>query len=134
MIDWFHPSILFIFGAILIPFLKGRLQQVYLLVIPAIAIFAVFSMTQGNYWNYTFLGNPLIFGKVDKLSVVFGWVFTIMSFIGLTYSLHVKDSGQHVAAYLYVGGSLGVTFAGDYFTLFIFWELMAFASAYLSQT
>jgi multicomponent Na+:H+ antiporter subunit D len=43
----------------------------------------------------------------------------------------VKDSGQHVAAYLYVGGSLGVTFAGDYFTLFIFWELMAFASAYL---
>ncbi|MFH0729647.1 MAG: Na(+)/H(+) antiporter subunit D [Pseudomonadota bacterium] len=131
MIDWFHPSILFIFGAILIPFLKGRIQQAYLLIIPALAIFAVFSMVQGNYWTYTFLGNPLIFGKVDKLSVVFGWVFTIMSFIGLTYSLHVKDSGQHVAAFLYVGGSLGVTFAGDYFSLFIFWELMAFASAYL---
>jgi multicomponent Na+:H+ antiporter subunit D len=131
MIDWFHPSILFIFGAILIPFLRGRLQQIYLLVIPALAVVAVFSMTQGNYWTYSFLGNPLIFGKVDKLSVVFGWVFTIMSFIGLTYSLHVKDSGQHVAAFLYVGGSLGVTFAGDYFSLFIFWELMAFASAYL---
>jgi multicomponent Na+:H+ antiporter subunit D len=131
MIDWFHPSILFIFGAIFIPFLKGKLQKVYLLIIPALAVVAVFSMTQGDHWTCSFLGNPLIFGKVDKLSVVFGWVFTIMSFIGLTYSLHVKDSGQHMAAFLYVGGSLGVTFAGDYFSLFIFWELMAFASAYL---
>ncbi len=54
-----------------------------------------------------------------------------MSFIGIVYALHVKDNGQHMAAFLYIGGSLGVTFAGDYFTLFVFWELMAFASAYL---
>jgi len=131
MIDWFHPSILFIFGAILIPFLRGRVQQAYLLLIPTLAIAAVYFMTQGSFWTCSFLGNPLIFGKVDKLSVVFAWVFTIMSFIGMVYALHVKDSGQHMAAFLYVGGSLGVTFAGDYFTLFIFWELMAFASAYL---
>ena len=54
-----------------------------------------------------------------------------MSFIGIVYALHVKDNGQHIAAFLYIGGSLGVTFAGDYFTLFVFWELMAFASSYL---
>lgn len=131
MIDWFHPSILFIAGAFLIPFLKGKLQQAYLLLIPALGIAAIYLMSQGSYWTVPFLGNELVFGKVDKLSVVFGWVFTIMSFIGMVYALHVKDSGQHMAAFLYVGGSLGVTFAGDYFTLFIFWELMAFASAYL---
>jgi multicomponent Na+:H+ antiporter subunit D len=88
-------------------------------------------MSQGTYWTYSFIGNSLVFGAVDKLSVVFGWVFTIMSFIGIVYALHVKDNGQHIAAFLYIGGSLGVTFAGDYFTLFVFWELMAFASAYL---
>lgn len=131
MIDWFHPSILFIFGAVLIPFLRGKVQQAYLLIIPLLAVLAVFSMSQGTYWNYTFLGNSLILGEVDKLSIVFGWVFTIMAFIGIVYALHVKDPGQHMAAFLYIGGSLGVTFAGDYFTLFIFWELMAFASAYL---
>lgn len=131
MIDWFHPSILFILGALVIPFLKGKLQKAFLLLIPALAITAVFSMTSGEYWTCSFLGNSLIFGKVDKLSIVFAWVFTIMSLIGMTYALHVNESGQHVAAYLYVGGSLGVTFAGDYFSLFIFWELMAFGSAYL---
>jgi multicomponent Na+:H+ antiporter subunit D len=131
MIDWFHPSIFFIFGAMLIPFLRGKVQQAYLMAIPVLAVVAVAFMTPGTHWTYCFAGTPLVFGAVDKLSIVFGWVFTIMSFIGIVYALNVKDSGQHVAAFLYIGGSLGVTFAGDYLTLFIFWELMAFASVYL---
>jgi multicomponent Na+:H+ antiporter subunit D len=131
MIDWFHPSIFFIFGAFLIPFLRGKVQQVYLMTIPALAILSVAFMSQGTFWTYSFAGTPLVFGVVDKLSVVFGWVFTIASLIGIVYALHVKDDGQHMAAFLYIGGSLGVTFAGDYLTLFVFWELMAFASAYL---
>jgi multicomponent Na+:H+ antiporter subunit D len=131
MIDWFHPSIFFICGAFLIPFLRGKVQKVYLMAIPVLAVLAVSQMAPGNYWTYRFLGNTLLFGAADKLSIVFGWVFTIMSFIGIVYSLHVDDSGQHMAAFLYIGGSLGVTFAGDYFSLFVFWELMAFASVYL---
>ncbi|MEW6080012.1 MAG: Na(+)/H(+) antiporter subunit D [Thermodesulfobacteriota bacterium] len=131
MIDWVHPSILFILGACVIPFLRGKLQQIWLLTIPVLAVLSVYSMTQGSFWGVNFLDNQLLFGKVDKLSTVFAWVFSIMSCIGMVYALHVKDSGQHVSAYLYIAGSLGVTFAGDFFSLFIFWELMAFASAYL---
>lgn len=99
--------------------------------LPALAILSVALTTPGNYWTYTFLGNSLVFGAADKLSIVFAWVFSIMSLIGIVYALHVEDNGQHIAAFLYIGGSLGVTFAGDYFSLFVFWELMAFASAYL---
>lgn len=131
MINWFHPSLFFILGAPVIPFLRGRARQIYLMLIPTLAIGSVFLSSPGNYWTTTFLGSSLVFGSVDKLSLVFAWVFTIASLISFVYALHVDDPGQHVAAFLYVGGSLGVTFAGDYFTLFIFWELMAFASAYL---
>ncbi len=131
MIDWFHPSIFFILGAFLIPFLRGKVQQVYLMAIPVLAIISVAFMSQGTFWTYGFANTPFVFGAVDKLSIVFGWVFTIASLIGFVYALHVKDNGQHMAAFLYIGGSLGVTFAGDYLTLFVFWELMAFASAYL---
>ena len=73
----------------------------------------------------------LRFGRVDQLTRVFLHVFTIMAIIGCIYGLHVKETGQHVAAFLYVGGSLGVTLCGDYLTLFIFWEMMAFASTFL---
>ncbi|MBI5682247.1 MAG: Na(+)/H(+) antiporter subunit D [Deltaproteobacteria bacterium] len=131
MIDWFHPSILFIFGAFLIPFLRGKALKSFLILIPAAAFIDVASMSQGTYWTYNFAGNEIIFGKVDKLSLVFAYVFTIMAFIGMLYALHVDDIGQHIAAFLYVGSSLGVVFAGDYFVLFVFWEIMAFASVYL---
>ena len=131
MIDWFHPAILFIAGAFLIPFLKGNVRKAYLVLIPALAMIAVFSAAEGTYGTHSFLGREIIFGKVDKLSLVFSYVFTIMAFIGMVYSLHVEDPGQHMAAFLYVGSSLGAVFAGDYFTLFIFWEIMAFTSAYL---
>lgn len=131
MIDWFHPSILFIAGAFLIPFLKGEVRKGYLVLIPALAMAAVFIASEGTYGTYSFLGHEIIFGKVDKLSLVFSYVFTIMAFIGMIYGLHVDDAGQNMAAFFYVGSSLGAIFAGDYLTLFIFWEIMAFASAYL---
>jgi len=130
-IEWFHPSILFIAGAFLIPFLKGQIQKLYLLLIPAVAFGITLAMSPGTYGVYNFLGHEIIFGQVDKLSLVFSYVFTIMAFIGMVYALHVKDSGQHMAAWFYVGSALGVIFAGDYFSLFVFWEIMAFASAYL---
>lgn len=131
MIDWIHPGLILIFGAILIPFLKGRARQVYLVLVPGLAILAVMSMSHGAYWTFVLLGRDVILGKVDKLSIVFAYVFTIAALISTIYALHVEKPGEHVAAFLYVGSSLGVVFAGDYFTLFIFWEIMAFASVYL---
>ena len=56
---------------------------------------------------------------------------TVMALIGMVYALHVKRPGEHVAAFVYIGSALGVVVAGDYLTLFVFWEGMAFASAYL---
>jgi multicomponent Na+:H+ antiporter subunit D len=51
--------------------------------------------------------------------------------LAILYSLHIKEDGQHIAAFLYVGSSLGVVFAGDYFSLFAFWEIMAVTSVFL---
>lgn len=129
--QWLHPALFFIVGALLIPLLKGKVKQVFLLLIPAVAFLDVIFMHQGIYGTIHFLGLELTLGKVDKLSLVFAHIFTLMAFIVVLYSLHVKDDGQHTAAFLYAGGSLGVTFAGDYVTLYIFWELMAFSSVFL---
>src|SRR4030066_302162 len=128
---FFHPAILFIAGAFLVPFLWGDVRKVFLLLIPAVALIIVASTSQGTYGSFGFLGHEIIFGKVNKLSLVFSYVFIIAAFIGMVYSLHVEDTGQHSAAFFYVGSSLGVLFAGDYAVIFIFWEIMAFASAYL---
>ena len=125
-----HPALIFFCGALLLPLLKGRLQkQFMLLAIPSLAFIDLLLMPQGSYWKYPFLGYELVLGRVDTLSLCFAYVFVIAAFLGMVYALQVKEDGQHAAAFIYAGAALGVTFAGDYFTLFAFWELMAITSA-----
>ncbi len=131
MIEWVHPGLLFVLGAVPIPLLDGRLRQGWLILVPLLAIASVATMAPGSYGAVDFAGVTLLLGKVDKLSLVFAWVFSIMSLIGMVYALHVRRPEQHVAAFLYVGSAFGVVFAGDWFSLLVSWEVMAFASAYL---
>lgn len=131
MIEWIHPGALLISGAVLVPFLKGRVKQAYLLLLPVLAFVAIISMSQGTHGVVRLLNHDLVFGRVDRLALVFGYIFAIMTFIGFTYGLHVKKDGEYIAALLYAGGSMGAVFAGDFITLFVFWELMAFASLFL---
>lgn len=127
-----HPTTWFLMGAVLLPFLnnKEKLRKSILIGIPLIA-FTLIHWLPDSFGHVSYLGFDLVFGRVDQLTRVFLHVFTIMAIIGCIYGLHVKETGQHIAAFLYVGGSLGVTLCGDYLTLFIFWEMMAFSSVFL---
>ncbi|MDT0594767.1 Na(+)/H(+) antiporter subunit D [Glaciecola petra] len=69
--------------------------------------------------------------KVDKLSLLFAYLFHIACFLCLIYALHLKDKIQIVAGLAYAGSAVGAVFAGDFLTLFIFWELLALTSAFL---
>jgi multicomponent Na+:H+ antiporter subunit D len=127
-----HPATWFLMGAALLPFLNKRagLKKVVLIAVPLIA-FTLIHWLPDSFGQVSYMGFDLVFGRVDQLTRVFLHVFTIMAVIGCIYGLHIKETGQHIAAFLYIGGSLGVTLCGDYLTLFIFWELMAFASTFL---
>jgi len=130
-IQFIHPSAYYIIGGLLIPLLKGKIKQGYMLLLSLLAFFAVVNMPHGVFGVYEFLSWELTFGNVDRLSKVFAYIFTIMGVIGIIYSFHVKNDGEHLSAFYYVGGSLGVTLAGDFLTLFLFWEMMAFSSVFL---
>ncbi|MDA3901946.1 MAG: Na(+)/H(+) antiporter subunit D [Desulfuromusa sp.] len=126
-----HPATMFIIGALLLPLAKKfNVQKIWLVLVPLVAFIQIKFLPE-SFGNVEWLGFELKFGRVDQLTMVFLHVFTLMALIGSIFGLHVKESGQHVAAWLYVAGSLGTTLAGDYLTVFIFWELMAFASVFL---
>ena len=130
-LEWVHPGILLILGAWLLPFLKGRLKRTAMLVLPTAALVDCLLMMPGTYGMTSFLGQELVFGRVDSLSLVFSYVFSLMALLGMVYALHVEDDCQHVTALTYAGGALGVTFAGDLLSLYVFWELMAISSSLL---
>ena len=125
------PALIMAMGAFLVPFLGGRLKQAYMLLLPLAALVMVHSLPEGTYATLSFWDYDLILLKVDRLSRVFGYIFSIMGCIGVLFALKVDDDLQHVAALVYAGSSLGVTFAGDFFTLYFFWELMAVGSTFV---
>jgi multicomponent Na+:H+ antiporter subunit D len=131
MTDWIHPGLVLILGAVLVPLLKGRAKRSYLIALPSAALLCSILSTEGIFGSFSVLGYDVVFGRVDRLSLIFSYVFSIMAVIGFVYALHVKDDGQHMAALVYSGAALGVTFAGDLLTLFLFWEVLAFSSVFL---
>ena len=128
---WLHPSLLLILGALLIPLLRDRMQQGYRLLLSLTFLWVVWQTVPGVHGSFSFLGLDLVPGRADKLSLVFAYVFSLITVIGTIYSLHVKDNVQHVAAYIYAAAAVGVVFAGDLVTLYVFWELMMLASVWL---
>jgi multicomponent Na+:H+ antiporter subunit D len=129
--EWVHPGLVLIAGAWLVPFLKGTAKRLALVLLPAAALVLCFLMAPGTHGEVRFLGQELVFGRVDRLSLMFSYVFGIVALVGMIYSLHVTDDAQHVAALTYAGAGLGVVFAGDFLSLFVFWELMALSAALL---
>lgn len=131
MTNLIPPAAIFIGGALFVPFLRGKLKSAFMLLLPVLAFVMLVKMPEGKYWVVNFLDYNLIFGRVDRLSMVFGYIFTIISFIGILFALKVQDDLQHVSALMYAGGAIGVTFSGDFFSLYVFWELLAISSTFL---
>jgi multicomponent Na+:H+ antiporter subunit D len=125
----FPPALLFLVASFIVPILKGRIRDVFILLVPLVGLAQLVMLTDGSFWSYKFMDRyDLVLLEVSTLRLCFAYVFVIICFVASLYALHIKQAAQHTAAFAYVGSSLGVVFAGDYFTLFVYWELMAVTS------
>ncbi len=132
MINTVPPAAIFIIGALLIPFIKKRsLKNAYLLLLPVVGFINLINIPEGSHFITSFMNYDLVFVKIDRLSLLFGYIFHLITFICIIYALHVKDDLEHMAGYLYAGSALGITFAGDLISLYIFWEVLALTSVFL---
>jgi multicomponent Na+:H+ antiporter subunit D len=120
----------FFIGALIAAFTRGTLRSVLMVAVPIFSALHLWMIPEGIHLQFAFLDYQLIPYRVDKLSILFGYVFHIAALIGIIYSLHLRDTIQQVSAMLYAGSSMGAVFAGDLLTLFVFWELLAFTSVF----
>ncbi len=125
------PAFVMILGGFLIPFLPKKMRSLSFVFFSFASLLYVWILPVGTTLAVQFMNYELILCRVDALSKIFGIIFAFIAFAGSIYSFHVKDTSQYCAAILYAGSALGVTFAGDFFTLFIYWEIMAVASTVL---
>jgi multicomponent Na+:H+ antiporter subunit D len=69
--------------------------------------------------------------RADRLAFAFAWVFAIAALISGIYALRTLRGREATAALAYAGAAMGVVFAGDLLTLFVFWEIKAVASTFV---
>lgn len=131
--EFFHPALIMIIGAILLPLIREPIRKLLVVLVPLLAFFDVLFIAAhpGTHSIVSFMQWELTFGRVDNYSTIFSFIMALMAIIGSIYGLHEKNPWQLSAAWFYVAGSLGTIYCGDYLTLFLFWEMMAFASTFL---
>ncbi|MGB0921123.1 MAG: Na(+)/H(+) antiporter subunit D [Alphaproteobacteria bacterium] len=131
VIEAVNPGLILMLGALFVPFLQGKGRQLFMLALPFAAAAHLLTAEHGMHGLIPFLGFDLVTFRLDQLSFVFGLIFLIAALLGIIYSLHLKDTIQHVSALLYSGAGVGAVFAGDLITLFVFWEVTAISSVFL---
>ena len=125
------PAIPLFAGAVLAGVARGPARALVMLIAPMLGAYGISQFEPGITSQFEWLGNTLTPIRVDGLAVLFGYLFHLAAFIGVVYALHLKDPLQDVAALAYAGSAVGVVFAGDLITLFVYWELLAATSALL---
>lgn len=96
---------------------------------PLLALAQIVWLGAGYRLEAELFGFALTLVRLDRLSLAFGYVFTIAAFLNAVYAWRVRDGMEPSAALVYAGTALAAVFAGDLLTLFIYWELSAIASA-----
>lgn len=127
----YHPGLILILSGLLIPFLHGTKRTVFVLLMPCLALASVWNMSFGTACSIQYLDYELTLINLDALSRLFITVFSLTVFAGSLFCCKQASSKELAAAFVYAGGAMSVTLAGDLISLFVFWELMALASTLL---
>ena len=125
------PFVIFYGAAIMVALLPHRLGQIILLATPLTGGLVLLGMTPDAELQWSIMNLVLEPLRVDRLSLLFGYLFHIAAFFGIVFSLHQRDRLQAITSLLYAGSAVGAVFAGDLLTLFFFWEMLALTSAFL---
>ncbi|NCP65529.1 MAG: Na(+)/H(+) antiporter subunit D [Paraglaciecola sp.] len=126
--DFFPPAFVLLIAAGLIGLVKGHLRSAVLLVAPLITLWAIWQIPDGVQSTVKFLSYTIEPIEGSALRRLFATVFAIMVFVGGLYAFRVARWYELAAGYAYAAGAIGVCFAGDLITLFLYWELMAIFS------
>jgi multicomponent Na+:H+ antiporter subunit D len=122
------PALILLLAAVLIGVLKGHARTAVVLIAPLLTLWAVWQVPDGVQGTVKFLSYYIEPVEGSPLRRLFATIFAIMVFVGGLYAYRVARWYELSAAFAYASGAVGVCFAGDLITLFLYWELMALFS------
>jgi multicomponent Na+:H+ antiporter subunit D len=118
-----------IVGGLVAAFVPSAARRALLLALPVVTFAWLLTLEPGAAGTIALFGFELQPMRVDRLSLVFGYIFCIAAFLNVLFAWHAVEGIEQPAGMVYAGAAIGAVFAGDLLTLFMYWEASAVASA-----
>ncbi len=128
MPELLSPALIMVAAALAIGPARGHLRTAVLLLAPLLTLWAIWQVPDGVQDTVRFLSYQIEPVEGSPLRRLFATIFALMAFVGGLYAFRLARWHELAAAYFYAAGAIGVSFAGDLISLFVYWELMALFS------
>ena len=125
-----HPATMLLIGGLLAAVLKGRAASIVMVVAPLLGLSFVVGLETGSFSTLSLFGFEIKLVVVDPQAKLFGYLFHVAALVAGIYSFHIRDRWQVSMALLYAASAVGVAFAGDMLSLFLWWEALAVTSVF----
>lgn len=126
-----HPVTPLAVGVILLLVLPKPVGRIVMLIAPLVALASVLNVDLGEIRTVNFLTYELTVLRGDSLARPFAIVFTLAAFAASLYGFATQNAGERLWALAYAASAIGVVYAGDLLTFFVFWELKAITATML---
>ena len=124
----FPPAFIMIIGAMLVPMVRASFRPVLVVLVPMLTLLMIWNLDDGVLLTARFLGYEVELVEASNVRRLFATIFALMAMVGGFFGFRHAKVTELSAAMAYAAGAVGVAFAGDLITLFLFWEFMALFS------
>ena len=128
MIELLPPALILLASALWIALVPNVWHRLGLFFGPVLTLYAIWMVPDGVSLTAPFLDYQLELIEASPERRLFATIFAIMAGVGGLYAFNHARRLELASAFAYASGAIGVCFAGDLITLFLFWELMALFS------
>ncbi len=122
------PAYVLLAAAVLVGLTRGHVRSLVIFGAPVLTLWAIWQVPDGVAVTANFLGYAIEPVEGSPVRRLFATIFAIMAFTGGLFAFRHAKWYELAAASAYAAGAVGVCFAGDLITLFLYWELMAIFS------
>ncbi len=126
-----HPVLPLLLGACAMPVLGQTARRITALAASVLALLLLLALPTDSRATLAFSEVTLNVLRPEALGLVFALAFALYAVLATIFAWTESAAGPRAFSLLLAAGGLGVTLAGDWLTLFLFWELLTVGSLFL---
>lgn len=126
-----NPAVILTLGALISLRVPSAVRKPFLLIVIAISAYVLYRLGLGEYGKIDVFAETLTTLRLDPLSRIFAVIFHLAAALNVIYSWHDHNNQTGgFAGLAYPAACLGGVLAGDFLTLFVWWEIAAITSVF----